>query len=614
MVGVNIKRTKKGVPPFKWNKTKAYFERFTISKPVKPNVVDKFVKKYLEKNKNRDQYLYSINAFYPEANTSRMSQWRTWDTVQTMEDYIMDSIGNLALTVTEFDLLYRKKPAGGSDDDKNDCLWDCLCSGYGGKLNMPRCIRKKSDLKKLLELERTEEVCVYRLKILESKLNISFSVYGDCDYVSEEVMPINFNLLLKDNHYSLKHNEGRQNSKYIAFKPVPKENVYTYCFVDSSVYYCDGTWQLVLSRDEWINKFKNYSYLNIKCDSGSHANNELFKQRREFVEKADELLKISNGKINYYKCQYSGHLAMDIWRQMSKYVAEPEPLSNLEHRVCDQANRGGFHYFKQGTYKHCYDIDMNAMYSYYMSHSLFMIPVKEGKQGIITTEQFDEFKFFPFGLYYCNITGTHIFANKKLLNKNMWFTHYSLSMFKLLGLTIKIVDSGCINSILYDSHSRINGNKMFKSYVDYMYSLRIEHDNKDVKKLMSALWGAHSQKNTKKDYVKYGDCADMSGRVIDGIDHSHSHDVIESTDSIEIFKTNYGRLGSFISSYCQFKIVEFIISNVTDLDRVIAVNTDGITTIGPVDNINLSNKLGEWKCKYSDKTCVINSDNSVIFS
>ena len=106
----------------------------------------------------------------------------------------------------------------------------------------------------------------------------------------------------------------------------------------------------------------------------SDSEDNLKSDRYDYFMKADLLLEETSGFINYYKNQYDSKMALYLFRNLSKTIAEPEDLDAIEHKILDTAYRGGIHYAVKGVYKNVYDYDMNSMYAYYMKQLNFIFP------------------------------------------------------------------------------------------------------------------------------------------------------------------------------------------------------------------------------------------------
>lgn len=596
-------------------KSDTYFMRYEVrdnhndylKNGVNSKTIDAYVYSVLSTMKNKEKYIFAINAFYPALFSQRIGRFDTYDKVFAMADYIQDSFGVQEANISWFDIFIRKKPiaTGGSDINKNDCLYNCISQALGGKEYMPRTLKKRSDFKKHMGVERNDKIPISKMNILEDILNVSITVIGDYQYLPKIARARNINIKLHNGHYSLLCNTNRSSTKLVNFKPLEKSKVISYIYDFDMVIVYDGDSEVVMTRENFNKKYKKFDYLRLIVK----AKKDLIQRRNEFIKHSDDLLMYSNGFINHYRSHVTGYLAMDVWRQMSKSISEPEELDIIEHMVCDIANRGGFHFLgNPKQYKNkVYDYDVNSMYPYYMSSKSFMFPVKKGVQSILTNDDIEEMNtknFIRYGLYRCRLHGkNYLLRNSKFENledqKYSWYTHYALTMYKRMGLKIDLCFDGHINHISYDSKSRITGEKVFKPYVDYMYNLRLE--GADTKPFLNSLWGVLCSKNTKKVYVSGDDCIYVGDHFLNYVEHVNDNiDIIEMTDAVNVFKFPYARLGCFLTSYCQMKIIETIYNNVNNVQNVVYVNCDGFVALEEVKSLSISKKLGDWKLKTYD--------------
>src|SRR5690606_33328899 len=131
--------------------------------------------------------------------------------------------------------------------------------------------------------------------------------------------------------------------------------------------------------------------------------------------------------------------------------------------------------------------DMNSMYLYYMSSAGFTIPTKQEEFEYITNEAFKNIKFYHYGIYRCKITDKHKLFKP---SKDNYYTHFDLELCKVLKINVDIIEDGQANCMLYKS-GRINGNKMFGPYVEYMFDLKKK--GLPVKDISTLLWGKLTQ-------------------------------------------------------------------------------------------------------------------------
>jgi len=293
---------------------------------------------------------------------------------------------------------------------------------------------------------------------------------------------------------------------------------------------------------------------------------------------------------------------------MTKYIVDPVPLDTMEHIVLDNAFHGGLHYSQPGEYENCYDYDMNSMYCSYMKKLNFIFPIAKPTYLTMTIIDFNELKFYPYGLYNVTIKTHNKFWNMK---KQGWFTHFDLQMAKLLDIAISI-NEHITNAVLYSSKDCLRGNKTFEEFVDYFTDLEKKTSKDYVKPIRNSLWGFFSKKNKVIKRFKKGDFIDIDNYDVKSMVNGDSTTTIEMTDNTDIFKYPWARCSIFLTAYCRLQMIRIIL-NCKNVDDIVCINTDGFISKTEQPHLKISNDIGDWKIKQTGDCKVINS-NRIIFS
>jgi hypothetical protein len=278
-----------------------------------------------------------------------------------------------------------------------------------------------------------------------------------------------------------------------------------------------------------------------------------------------------------------------------------------------KSSQGALIYSDDGEYKDAVCIDQNSMYAYYMSNDKFLIPTGQGEIKTLSDDEFNAFKFYPVGIYRCAIASTNQAFNRLFrFNKNNCYTHNDLTLAKLLKFDIKIiVDSGA-NCMIYDSKNRIQGSKMYGSTIDYLYKIKKETNDPYAKKIISSLWGACGEILKYKTSVKYSEECCVDKAIIDIHKYDDGLKVI-TTDYEKYYKTNYARLGTFLTSFCRLNIAKTILSTVKEITNVIRIHTDSFTVINEEYKHLLGSEIGKFKIEHSGD-CIIRNVNNIEWS
>ena len=106
---------------------------------------------------------------------------------------------------------------------------------------------------------------------------------------------------------------------------------------------------------------------------------------------------------------------------------------------------------------HSYDI--NSMYASIMRHVNFKIPIKQGTFQKLTTQEFDDAKFFQYGIYRVIIKNNGEENTRKMFrfNTNHYYTSTDLSVAKKLGLTMTLMEDCEFNFLGYGKGTCMQG-------------------------------------------------------------------------------------------------------------------------------------------------------------
>jgi hypothetical protein len=122
----------------------------------------------------------------------------TWGSdIEFLDDY-GDELNNRVFDKMAIYISALPQKKGGYSAN-NDCLYSCLHEILGNKLF--KIFPKPNDLKKLLQLEYNDKVCISSMELLEKKLNCSINVSGDYTYTTKLQSNKIINLQLINEHY-----------------------------------------------------------------------------------------------------------------------------------------------------------------------------------------------------------------------------------------------------------------------------------------------------------------------------------------------------------------------------------------------------------------------------
>ena len=491
-----------------------------------------------------------------------------------------------------------------SDNKKNDCLYTAIRHILEDK--MPEGFRSPKTFKKRIGVERLDGVDISKMSLVEELMKVNINVVGEHIFTSSNKYNKNINLKLSKGHYSINQQartaNSFKNSKAIIFYRIIKEEIH---FVSLS--------------NEWVEEYISMSSVTQKYSDHFLVNSQSNKYRTlkqdfdEFVKARDELLNVSEGFIDLYETPLMKSSAMHVFHHQARHLPKPEPISALEASWIDKAFSGGLIYSKKETsYEKAVCIDQNSQYAFNLSNKNFMFPIKAGKFSTITNDEITSYA--PYGIFRCVISNDDKYNNLNKLfrfNKLNYYTHYDISNAIRLKFKVDLIQDGQANALLYDASTRVKGDHTFGKTVDYLFDLK--QKVKYTKRIISALWGSLCQKNkynayassTKKEELPENSKLISVHKTKDGVRGTY-----KKNDNI--FKSNFARVGPFLTSYCRTKISETITKNF-NADNIVRIHTDGFIVVNEdIPKELLSLEIGKFKIEH-EGSCIINNTNSIIW-
>lgn len=508
-------------------------------------------------------------------------------------------------------------PAGGCDGEMNDCLWYCLRSIVNKDVDrLPKALNTQKKLKRFLKVKRLDPVHVDRIPSIEAKMEINLHIVGDIErrsagknYKREAV------ITLKNGHYSYKNPtiskqlRGATNVKdkqIIMYEGVPTE--------DGNVQHWahDGEKTYKVSR-EVISAFRikpygcKYIYRATAKARGKQVLS-LEEQYDNYIEDTDELFEKSGGLINLRRQLTEKKAALFVFAKLKEGYAEPDPITCIEGRWIHSARSGGLIKATPAKLEYAICYDINKMYAAMLVHDKFTVPMKEGKFATISQQEMDAMLFFKYGIYKCRITNpdkvsTRLFHYSETKS---YHTHFSLTTARELGLRITMAEEND-NALLY-ADGRLHGRKLFGPFVKRIMEVfgKVKGETKPrCKKIMNCLWGGLTMLNNTEVDLNKEKILDLQHREITHIEPFKEQYVVNLHDYRHRYKTDYARLGPFLTSfarrqmYLTFKDVE---------QYVYRVHTDGVVLSKPMKELPLGDGVGEWKVEKEGACEVVNAN------
>lgn len=493
-------------------------------------------------------------------------------------------------------LAFKKPRAAGGDSEFNDCLFNCIRTAYGNSDKaMPTAINKPWKFKEFLGLQRNDKVPIECIPKVEEALNkVSITIYGDYSYVSTKEAPMNINIKLTNEHFQLMNNENRAKTKRALFKPVAKDKII--------VYKAAPEWKLIINGSERettpkeIREYQTfYDHIVIRA-----TKKDLKETHDNFIDMADRLLDITDKKVNLYRYPTIAVACLDVWRFMSKLIQEPEPIEAIESEILDSAFMGGLTYAQNGYsgFGVCYDI--NSMYPTLMCDPRLQFSMAAGKAKLISEAEAKELRYYKYGIYRARVDPSGDISRDKLFrfSKRNRYTHFDLTCAQELGLTITILQDKEWNFYEYDKTNLVQSSKMFSEYIRYFYEIKKSY--KPAKLLLNTLWGALCEKHTNFLFLDGDRDFEIRSDVhIQGITPSHDLQriTVDFTPREKLFKSDYARIGPFLTSYGRLRMVRQVKDYAS---HIVRIHTDSVLLDEehPVA-FRESQEMGHWKREYA---------------
>ncbi len=461
----------------------------------------------------------------------------------------------------------------GKKGENNDCLYNCLKELVP---DLKKIWVNDFYFKKYLGLDKKDGVDVSKIKLIEKELkDYKINVNGDDQYISIKKAKYELFLLLVNEHYTIDKKKMWKNrisdvrKEPLVYKKSPDDYSKIIIFGSTretrwKVGHCE--WE----RKDFLCEKRNYYYGHF-CFIEAEKDESMKEKYLEFIINANKLLEITNGRIDLYKTGGDFRLwSLELFKQMTPNI-QPEELKADEAEWLENAKCGPLAWARRGYKGEGYKYDVISEYGAIMRHQNFSVPIKRGEFRKITKEEFENMDYYLFGIYRAKITGSKykLFRN----NSRNFYTHYELTLAKKRGYEIELIEDEKPNFLYYDKDTRVNGNKMFREFVDYVFFLKQKGIGYS-KKILNSLWGAMIQKNKIRKYIKKDEelIIEDSLKLADTIDHPNGYEEHVLLPISKIYVSDFARIGPFILAFARKMISEIIEPFIQD---VVRLHTDG---------------------------------------
>jgi hypothetical protein len=331
----------------------------------------------------------------------------------------------------------------------------------------------------------------------------------------------------------------------------------------------------------------------------------LRKQFKLFQKRAKLLKKLTNGQINLFKTGSESNTALQLFYDLCK---PPEPDKITEAEAVFLSNcRGQLKHainYKGKAWK----LDIVSEYPSIMRSEHMQFPIKQGTLKTLTLQDFDEIKYFKYGIYRVKIL-TRINPFIFNINDKNYYTHIDLNFAKTLNYEMELVEDGNPNFLSYEG-CLISGAKLFKPFVDYLFQFK-KLGYKSIKIFLNKLWGKLCQKNVivaKDNEIHENKNMLEICPIGDNLDHT-SLFKIEVCSYESYYETDFARMRSFMLAKGRFMTAQYIMKNIND---VVYVNTDGyLLKTAPNKEIKFGSEIGNLKLEAENHEVEVKNCNTV---
>jgi len=445
--------------------------------------------------------------------------------------------------IPAFNIYINLKRKAGGNSDSNDCLYYSLKYFI---FNLSDTWKSPEDLKRFLNLGRTEKVHVKHIEKIEKKLkDYQINIIGDTTRTSLIKSNRIITIKLTNEHYEpVKHiKKNLCNIRFVEKKPL--------LFDRKTMESYDGINKNILTHDEMIEILYDYNSEYILVDTPKRKKSEIKPIEEEYklwVESADILKAKTNGIINMYKTGNYKNTALDLFDRLTKFLEEPEELLQDEAEWIEGAKFSSLIFAKSYS-GNLYHYDVKSLFPFLMKSNNLKVPIKRGE--FIKLDKLDE--ILQFGIYRCIIKPSEDENINKLfrLNKKNYYTSQDIQNARDLKLEIELIQDDKPNFLYYSGDKTIKSCVVFNEYVNILFQLK-ELKIEGAKMILNILWGALGQIIKKSLYTK-AQCfeCDEDKELVSEISPNNFDDkehFIKTKQILNFYKTNYARYLPFLLS------------------------------------------------------------------
>lgn len=540
----------------------------------------------------KDPAGWTLSYFFPVENnlnydpTEKQYNYETGELIRTYEP------------VTRFDIYVVKIDIAGGCGEWNDCLYLCV-RDFCNENNIQ--IKKKYKyayrLKNILGLKRNDKINVKYIDDIENFYKINIHVCGDYYRQSKLKYKLKHTLTLKltNAHYKkvsnkreiLRYYEGEELKPLFYYENDGKAYIYNPITKQNKI------------EDVPKQKIKN-GYIYVYENYNKEFNKTCQKIYDDWIELKEETK--NNIQIDIFKhyCRVK-YTSLYLFNKFSETMTQPDKMDEMEEEWITKATTGalmnsrGYNELNYGV-----KYDVNSEYGKTMSSNL-IIPLQ--KPTFYKLDELPE-KGLKTGIYRCKIKNNNNKDNNLLfrINKYDYYTNKDIISARTLKFDIELLQDGQ-NAMIYEGKNT-TAKTYFGDMMNYLYSLKLKlKGNKQVKLLITQLWGSFFQKRKK---IHFTDKLHTNNKIV-AMKKIKNKFIVRTEPIANVFKYNrYARFVPFILSHSRMLKAILLKDYVQYLYKI---HTDGFILdrrIEKLDNL-ISDKMGDLKIEGEGKVIIKNA-------
>lgn len=162
---------------------------------------------------------------------------------------------------------------------------------------------------------------------------------------------------------------------------------------------------------------------------------------------------------------------------------------------------------------------------------------------------------------------------------------------------MELIQDRQFNFYYYERSKLAASHTVFSKYIEFVYKLKQQY--KPAKELLNCLWGALCQKEHLELYIKddFDFSIDADAEIVSLKPGKDGATRITYRKQESVYRTDYARIGPFLTSYARLKLVRNIKPYAPDIVRI---HTDSFTLTKPTPvSVKIGNDMGQFKVEYA---------------